>query len=70
MGENTREVQRVGMVGRHFEDAAVDLASGRPLLGLLQHDRDRQRFVEAQRAVVAWQLGRPNYAPLLMSYLK
>lgn len=40
----------------------------RPLLGLLQHDRDRQRFVEAERAVVARHVRRPDYAPLLMSY--
>ena len=35
MGEDPREVQRVGMVGRGFEDPAVDLSGGRPLLGLL-----------------------------------
>ena len=72
MGENSREVQRTGMVGRRAEDGAVDLGSGRPLLGLLQHDRHRERFVEAQRAVVARQLRRPDYASLcaLMSYLK
>jgi hypothetical protein len=64
-------VQSVGMVGRDFEDPAVDLPRGRPLLGLLQHDRDRQRLVEAQRAVVA-RLPRPDYPSLwaLMSYLK
>ena len=72
VGENPREVQRVGMVGRDFEDPAVDLPGGRPLLGLLQHDRDRQRLVEAQRAVVARLLRRPDYPSLwaLMSYLK
>ena len=72
MGQNTGEVQRAGMVGRSFEDPAVDLLRGRPLLVLLQHDRNRQRLVEAQRAVVARQLGRPDYASLwaLMSYLK
>jgi hypothetical protein len=72
MGENPREVQRVRMVGLRFEDAAVDRPSGRPLLGLLQQDRDRQRLVEAQPAVVAWQFRRPDYPSLwtLMSYLK
>ena len=72
MRENSREVQRVGMVGLRVEDGAVDLRSGRPLLGLLQHDRDRQRFVEAQRAIGARRLRRPDYPPLLAlrSYLK
>ena len=65
MGEDSREVQRVGMLGRHFEDIAVDLRGGRPLFGLLQDDRDRQRFVEAQRAIVARQLRRPDYPSLL-----
>ena len=71
MGENPREVKRVSVVGRDFEDPAVDLPSGRPLLRLLQHDRDRQRLVEAQRAVVG-RLRRPDYPSLwaLMSYLK
>jgi hypothetical protein len=53
-------VQRVGMVGGDFENPAVDLPRGCPLLALLQHDRDRQRLVETQRAVVARQLGRPD----------
>ena len=53
MSEDAREVQRAGMVGRDLEDPAVDLAGGRPLLALLQRDRDRQRFVQAQRSVVA-----------------
>jgi hypothetical protein len=35
MGEHPREVERVGMVGDDFEDPAVDLAGGRPLLVLL-----------------------------------
>jgi hypothetical protein len=60
MGEDAREVQRVGMVGGNFEDPAVDLPRGRPLLGLLQRDRDRQRLVETQRAVVARRLGGPD----------
>jgi hypothetical protein len=53
MGEHAGEVQRRGMVGRDLEDAAVDLAGRRPLLGLLQRDRDRQRLVEAERPVVS-----------------
>jgi hypothetical protein len=53
-------VQRVGVVGRDLEDPAVDLPGGRPLLGLLQHDRDRQRLVDAQLAVVAGRVGRPD----------
>ena len=60
MGEDAREVQRVGMVGVDFKDPAVDLPRGRPLLGLLQRDRDRQRLVETQRTVVARRLGRPD----------
>ena len=63
MGEHSGEVQRTGMVGRDLEDAAVDLRSRRPLLGLLQHDRDRERLVEAQRSVVARQLRRPTTLP-------
>ena len=72
MGENAREMKRAGMVGRGLEDPAVDLPRGCPLLVLLQDDRDRQRLVEAQRAIVARQLGRSDYASLwaLMSYLK
>ena len=41
LGEHSGEVQRGGMIGRDFEDAPVDLLGRRPLLGLLQHDRDR-----------------------------
>jgi hypothetical protein len=52
MSEDAGEVQRAGMVRRRFEDAPVDLAGGRPLLGLLQRDRDGERLVDAQRAVV------------------
>jgi hypothetical protein len=72
MGEHSREVQRAGVVGRGLEEPAVDLTGGRPLLVLLERDRDRQRLVEAQRAVVARRLGRPDYPSLLvlMSYLK
>ena len=51
--EHAGEVQRAGVVGRDLEDAAVDLRRRRPLLGLLQRDRDRQRLVDAQRAVVS-----------------
>jgi len=60
VGEDTREMQRVGVVGRDFEDLPVDLSRDRPLLGLLQRDRDRQRLVETQRAVVARRLGGPD----------
>ena len=42
VGEHAGEVQRAGMVGRGLEDAAVDLRGRRPLLGLLQRDRDRR----------------------------
>jgi hypothetical protein len=55
MGEDSGEVQGPGMIGRGFENAAVDLGSGRVLLGLLQRDRDRKRLVDGQRAVVTRQ---------------
>ena len=51
--EHAGEVQRAGMVGRDLEDAAVDLRGRRPLLGLLERDRDRERLVDAQRPVVS-----------------
>ena len=72
MREHTGEVQRAGMVGRDLEDASVDLRSRRPLLGLLQRDRDRQRLVDAQRSVVNGRFRRPTYPSLfaLRSYLK
>jgi hypothetical protein len=72
MGEHAGEVQRVGVVRRRFEDRAVDLTGSRPLLVLLENDRDRQRLVEAQRSVVGGELGRAVYPSLcaLMSYLK
>ncbi len=63
MGEHSGEVQRAGMIGRDFEDAPVDLRSRRPLLGLLQHDRDRQRLVEAQGSVVTGRFRRPTTPP-------
>ena len=55
VGEHAGEVQRVGVVRCGFEDAAVDLVRGRPLLGLLQHDGDRDRLVEAEGAILAGQ---------------
>ena len=63
MGEHTGEVQRAGMVGRDLEDGSVDLRSRRPLLGLLQRDRDRQRLVDAQGSVVNGQFRRPLTLP-------
>jgi hypothetical protein len=65
VSENPREVQGARIVGRDLEDRAVELSSRRPLLALLQRDRDRQRFVEAQRAVVAGELSRRDL-PLLV----
>ena len=52
MGEHAGVVQGVGMVGRDLEDPAIDVARGRPLLVLLELDRDRDRFVEADGAVL------------------
>ena len=63
MGEHAGEVQRAGMVGRDLEDASVDLRGRRPLLGLLQRDRDRQRLVDAQRSVVSGRFRRPTTLP-------
>ena len=56
MGEHAREVQRIGMVRRDLEDAAVQLLRGRPLLGLVQHEGDRNCLVHIERAVVTRQL--------------
>ena len=53
MGEHARVVHRVGVVGRDLEDPAVDVARRHPLVVLLQPDRDRYRFVQADRAVGA-----------------
>ena len=73
-------MQRVGMVGRDLEDAAVDVRRSRPLLVLLQQDRDRERFVQAEGAVVVGELLHMSTAQArlvrlpslfaLMSYLK
>ena len=52
MGKHAGVAQRAGMVGHDFEDRFVHLRRRRPLLGLLQRDRDRQRLVDAQRSVV------------------
>ena len=67
MGKHAREVQRVGMVRRCFEDRAVDVRRSFPLLCLLQRDGDRDRFVKRERSV-----SRSAYAYLfvLRSYLK
>ena len=51
VGEHARVVHRVGMVGRGRQDAAVHLAGSHPLIALLQLDRDRDRFVQADGAV-------------------
>jgi hypothetical protein len=53
MCEDAREVQGGGMVGSNLEDAAVDLRGRRPLLGLLERNRDRQRLVDTERPVVS-----------------
>ncbi len=51
VGEHSGIVQRVGKVGRDLEDPAVDVVRSRPLLVLLQLDRDRDRFVQADGAI-------------------
>ena len=51
VGEYARVVQRVGIVWRDLEDAAVDVVRRLPLLVLLQPDRDRYRFFQADRTV-------------------
>src|SRR5207249_5015902 len=56
MGEHPGEVQRVGLIGCHLEDAAVDVRSGSPLLGSLQRKPDRHGFVDGERAVVSGRL--------------
>ena len=50
MGEHSREMQRVSIVRRDVENAAVHVRGSRPLLVLLQQDGDRYRFVHAQGA--------------------
>ena len=85
MGEHSRVVHRVGIVGRHLEDPAVDVARRHPLVALLQPDRDRYRFVQADErgplsATAPYCFNRararlevsPAYPSLLplMSYLK
>ena len=52
MGEHSGEVHGIGIVGRDLEDPAVDVVRSRPLLVLLQLDRDRDRFVQADGAVL------------------
>jgi hypothetical protein len=56
-------MQRAGAIRRDFEDAPVDLRSRRPLLGLLQHDRDGQRLIDAQGSVVTERFRRPTTPP-------
>ena len=51
MGEHSRVVDRVGQVGRHLEHAAVDVARRHPLVVLLEPNRDRYRFIQADGAV-------------------
>jgi hypothetical protein len=65
-------VQGIGVVRHDFEDAAVDVRGSAPLLRLLQDDRERDRFVERERAVGAGQPLRRAYTALfvLRSYLK
>ncbi len=67
VGEHARIVHRVRVVRHGLEDSAVHLARRHPLVALLQPDRDRDRFVQADGAV-----GRRSYPSLLplMSYLK
>ena len=76
-------MQRISMVRRDFENAAINVSRGSPLLVLLQDDGKRHRFVQAERAVGTRQLLResPRAAAgsrcsdypsfwALMSYLK
>jgi hypothetical protein len=51
------------VVGRNLEDGFVDLRCCRPLLCLLQRDRDRQRLVDAQGSVVNGKFRRPLTLP-------
>ena len=53
-------MQRIGMVGRDFENAAINVRRSRQLLVLLQDDGTRRRFVQAERAVSTRQLLRES----------
>jgi hypothetical protein len=53
MCEHAREVQRIRVVRRDFENRGVDIRRSLPLLRLLQRDADRDRLVERQGAVGA-----------------
>jgi hypothetical protein len=53
MRQDAGEVEGVGVIWSGVEDAAVDVGGGRELVVLVQDERDRQRFAEAERAVAA-----------------
>ena len=56
MREHSRVVERVGKIGRFFEDPAVHVAGSHPLVVLLEPDGDRNRFVQVDRPVGCWRV--------------